>query len=144
MFENTVRQITLGGNVQSESPQFKNPDGMLWYSFQTADFESNNTCCTSLKPGKQLSRMFCNVPKRESELQTASLDQYATGACNGIGNLKHNVQNSTSFPPFQGFRKPFLQVILRATKQQQCTTSQFHDLGVESSRKHTDSLFCTL
>lgn len=55
---------------------------------------------------------------RESELQTTSPNQYAIGACNEIGNLKDNVQNSTSFPPFQGFRKPFLLVIVSTTKQQ--------------------------
>lgn len=76
---------------------------------------------------------------RESELQTANPNQYAIGACNEIGNLKDNVQNSTSFPPFQGFRKSFLLVMRRTTKQQ-CRTSQRHDLGVE----HTDPLFCTL
>jgi len=56
MFENTVRQITLvcGGNGPSESPQFRNPDGMSWYSFQTADLEKepNNACCTTLKNRK--------------------------------------------------------------------------------------------
>jgi len=79
---------------------------------------------------------------RESELQTASPNQYATGACNEIGNLKDNVQNSTSFPPFQGFREPFLLVIVRTTKPQ-WRTSQWHDLGVGNSLEHTDPLFKT-
>ncbi len=71
---------------------------------------------------------------RESGWQTATPNQCT------IGPLKHNV-NSTSFPPFQGFREPFLLVIVMTTKQP--FTSHLHDPGIGNCLKHTNPLFKT-